>query len=154
MATLQTSILSKPTGADKVPTSTFVYLRARLKHRIYSLIIGEFKKSGLSQADLARRLDKEPAHLSRLLSGPGNLTIETISDLLFGISGTELDVSSNSPVRAKNQETRVEPPKKSPATPPLTPTPRSSEPFNLEIIWKKHPQERANTPAPIPEMAA
>ncbi len=153
MNTSHTSILSKPEGTDKVPTSTLAYLRARLKHRIYSLIIAKFKKSGLSQADLARRLDKEPAQLCRLLSGPGNLTVETISDLLFAIDGTELGISSNAPLYAKTSETHVEP-QKAAATPPLTTIPHSSRPTNLETIFR--PREIANIPTqvPLPPMMA
>jgi hypothetical protein len=97
MSISQTSALSKPSGTDKISSGTFTYFRARLKHRIYSLILKEFKASRLSKADLARRLGKDPAQLTRLLSGPGNLTVETTSDLLFAISGTELGLSSGDP---------------------------------------------------------
>jgi hypothetical protein len=45
----------------------------------------------------------EPAQLSRLLSGPGNLTIETISDVLFAISGAELSLSIAYPL-AKHRD--------------------------------------------------
>jgi transcriptional regulator with XRE-family HTH domain len=102
MSTSLTTSLFKPIDTNKVPQGTLAYFRARLKHRIFSLIIKEFKKSGLSQADLARRLDKEPAQLSRLFSGPGNLTIETVSDILFAINGRELSVSSSDPFAAQN----------------------------------------------------
>jgi transcriptional regulator with XRE-family HTH domain len=98
MSTSPTTSLSEPTGSDKVPRGTFAYFRARLKHRVYSLLIGEFKRSKLSQADLCRRLDMEPAQLSRLLSGPGNLTLETTSDLLFAMSGAELSLSTAYPL--------------------------------------------------------
>jgi hypothetical protein len=47
----------------------------------------EFRNSGLSQADLARRLGKRPDVVCRLLGGPGNWTLDTMSDLLFAISG-------------------------------------------------------------------
>ena len=47
----------------------------------------EFVKSRLSQADLARRLGRGTDVVCRLLGGPGNWTLDTISDLLFAISG-------------------------------------------------------------------
>jgi transcriptional regulator with XRE-family HTH domain len=100
MTTSPTSTLSEPHGASKVPRSTLAYFRARLKHRIYSVIIKEFKKSSLTQADLARRLDMEPAQLSRLLAGPANLTLETVSDTLFAINGGELTASTEHPLAA------------------------------------------------------
>lgn len=98
MSVLQTSILSEPTGTDMIPMGTLIYFRARLKQHIYSLVIKEFKKSALSKADLARRLDMDPAQLSRLLSGPGNVTSDTASDLLFAISGAELDLGVSYPL--------------------------------------------------------
>jgi transcriptional regulator with XRE-family HTH domain len=105
MTTSPTSTLSEPKGADKVPLSTLAYFRARLKHRIYSVIVKEFKRSGLTQADLGRRLNMEPAQLSRLLSGPGNLTLETVSDLLFTISAAELSLSTAYPLAARSLST-------------------------------------------------
>ena len=84
-----TLTLSKPTGAERIPKGTFGYLRTRNKHRLYSLIIGEFNKSGLTQADLARRLGKGSDIVCRLLATPGNIQADTLSDLLFAISGAE-----------------------------------------------------------------
>jgi transcriptional regulator with XRE-family HTH domain len=101
MSTSQTTTLSEPHGADKIPSWTLSYFRARLKQRVHSLLIREFKKSGLSQADLGRRLDKEPAQLSRLLSGPGNLTLDSVSDFLFAIGGGELGLSVEHPLAAR-----------------------------------------------------
>ena len=98
MSTSRATMPSEPRGADKIPAWTLSYFRARLKQRIYSVIIKEFKKSGLSQADLGRRLDMEPAQLSRMLSGPGNLTSDSVSDLLFAISGAELGLSIEHPL--------------------------------------------------------
>jgi transcriptional regulator with XRE-family HTH domain len=127
MTTSPTSILSEPKGADKVPRSTFAYFRARLKHRIYSVIIKEFKKSGLTQADLARRLDMEPAQLSRLLAGPGNLTLETVSDMLFAIDGAELTASTQYPLVARSHsfvgdEAKLPPPAPVPLHSPTSTT--------------------------------
>ena len=90
MTTSQTSSLSKPTGSEKVPASTFVYMQTRLRRRIHSLILKEFAESGLSQADLARRLGKKPDVVSRWLAAPANLRLSTLSDLLFAIKGGEI----------------------------------------------------------------
>jgi transcriptional regulator with XRE-family HTH domain len=56
---------------------------------MYDLVIKEFRKSGLTQADLARRLGLGTDRVCRLLGGPGNWTLDTASDLLFAISGAE-----------------------------------------------------------------
>lgn len=91
-------MLSKPSGSEPIPLGTLAYFCARNKHRAYSLVIGELQNSGLSQADLARRLRKSPAQLSRYLSGPGNWTLDTLSGLLFAISGAEPEYDVSYPL--------------------------------------------------------
>jgi hypothetical protein len=56
---------------------------------MYDLVLREFKRSGLTQADLARRLGLGTDRICRLLGAPGNWTLDTASDLLFAISGGE-----------------------------------------------------------------
>lgn len=95
--------LSKPNGAEQIPVGTFGYLRARNKRRVYDLVIKEFKRSGLSQVDLARRLGKGTDRVCKILAGPGNWTLDTVSDLLFAISGGvsvyQIDYPLNKPTR-------------------------------------------------------
>jgi cyanate lyase len=88
MNTSPLASLFKPRASDKISLGTLGYVRARNKQRAYSLIIREFKKSGLSQADLAKRLGKGTDVICRLLSRPGNWGLDTFSDLLFGITGS------------------------------------------------------------------
>jgi transcriptional regulator with XRE-family HTH domain len=146
MSTSPTSTLFEPTGAVKIPFSTLAYFRARLKHRIYNLIIREFKKSGLSQADLGRRLNKKPAQLSRLLSGPGNLTVDTFSDLLFAISGAEPGLSIDYPLSTHGRGPRVEQTKPQPA--PLPERQNASTSPLPDVI--RLLQEQRAAPVPIP----
>lgn len=76
------------------------YFQSRLRNRIFDLILKKFveqqKASGLTKAILARRIERAPAVITRYLSAPSNLTIETISDLILGICGEELDPISSS----------------------------------------------------------
>lgn len=65
---------------------------------MYSLVLSEFKKSGISKATLARRMDKKPEVVGRWLGAPGNWTLDTVSDLLFAISGAELACSVHRPL--------------------------------------------------------
>lgn len=83
--------LSKPSGAARIPLGTLGYFQARNRGRVYDLILKEFQRSKLSQADLARRLGKRPDVICRLLGAPGNWTLDTVSDLLFAICGGEVD---------------------------------------------------------------
>lgn len=87
MTTSQTSFLSKPVPGEAVLPETFAYLRGRAKRKAYDLVMREFKKSGISKTELAKRLGKTLPEVSRMLGGPANWTIVTATDLLFAISG-------------------------------------------------------------------
>ena len=93
-----TSTLSKPTGSDPVPLGTFGYFRARHRTRVYEMVLREFMESGLTQADLARRMSKRPDVICRWLGAPGNWTLDTVSDLLFAISGGEPEYQVSRPL--------------------------------------------------------
>jgi hypothetical protein len=84
-----TSTLSKPIGDARVPDGTLAYFRGRNRFRLYEIIVKEFLKSDRTQATLARRLGRRPEVVNRVLSAPANLTIDTVSDFLFAISGAE-----------------------------------------------------------------
>lgn len=63
------------------------YYRRRLQNRIFEAISSFYKeeseKRDLYKKDLAEKMGKDPAQLTRWLAYPSNLTIETISDLLY-----------------------------------------------------------------------
>jgi hypothetical protein len=102
-----TSKLSKPSGRDRIPETTLEYLRTKTRLTLFSLVWREFKESGVSQSDLAARLGKGTDRVCKLLAAPGNWTLDTVAELLFGINGgvlspdvtfpldTEGDFSSN-----------------------------------------------------------
>jgi hypothetical protein len=81
--------LSKPSDDNRVVDTTLVYFRERNRLRIFELVLGEFINSGITQACLARRSGRRPEVVNRILSTPGNLTLDTVSDFLFAISGAE-----------------------------------------------------------------
>lgn len=78
-----------------IPKGKLAYFRERQRNRLYDFIVGKFmekeEKKLLSRAQLARRIGKTPDIISRLLSNPGNWTLDTLSDLMLGIYGTGLD---------------------------------------------------------------
>jgi transcriptional regulator with XRE-family HTH domain len=104
MSTSQTTGLSEPVGADKISVGTLGYIRARHRQRAYDLVIREFKKSGMTQADLARRLGKSPEVISRLLARPSNWEADTFSDLLFAISGAIASYRAEYPLSQRIQQ--------------------------------------------------
>jgi hypothetical protein len=83
----KTSWLSKPKNDDKVSEGTLGYITARIRQRAYNLVIREFKKSGITQATLARRWGKAPEVVSRFLARPGNWELDTFTEALFVING-------------------------------------------------------------------
>jgi len=100
-------ILSKPTKNERIPPSNLGYFRARNKNRVYEIVITEFENSGLTQAELAIRLGKGRDRVCRLLGAPGNWTLDTVSDLLFAISGAELDYSISKPFETAQRNQRT-----------------------------------------------
>ena len=78
--------LHKPAPGERISPDTRDYLRARAKRHAYDLVMRELKKSGITRAELARRLGKGADRVSKMLGGPSNWTIITLSDLLFAIN--------------------------------------------------------------------
>ena len=100
MSTSVATGLSKPDGDKKISSGTLAYINARALLRAHSLVLKELGQSGISQAQLARRLGKAPEIISRLLSRPSNLELKTLSELLFAISGAVLSISVTRPLES------------------------------------------------------
>ena len=107
MNTFPTTWPSKPTGSSPISAATHGYFRARNQHKVHALILDAFARSGITQAQLARRSRKRPEVISRMLGEPGNWTLNTLSDLIFAICGGEPGYSIEYPLDAppRNQET-------------------------------------------------
>lgn len=106
MTTSRTSFLYEIEKGEPIPLGKLAYLRERTRNILYDFVVTKFieaEKNGLSQAELSRRIRKRPEVVNRLLGSPGNWRIDTISDLLVGISAEELDPHSvsllNRPLR-------------------------------------------------------
>ena len=95
MPTFQTQLLNEiRAGHDgpAIPESKRIYFQRRLRDRCFDFIIGRFLReqaNGLTKAKLARRIGKPPEVVNRWLAAPGNLTLDSISDLLLGICAEE-----------------------------------------------------------------
>jgi hypothetical protein len=65
------------------------YYRQRFKNRVFEKLVSFFLKEaegrGITRKDVAMLLRKDPAQVSRWLSSPGNLPLDTISDLLLAL---------------------------------------------------------------------
>lgn len=71
------------------------YFRGSLRNNLYAEILKLFaakSKTNFTRADLARRLNRRPEQITRWFSGPGNLRLDTLSDLLLAM-GHELEIT-------------------------------------------------------------
>jgi hypothetical protein len=70
------------------------YYRQRSKNRLFealtSFFAEEAERRGITKRDIAECLRRDPALITRWLSAPSNLTIDTVSDFLLSL-GAEMD---------------------------------------------------------------
>jgi plasmid maintenance system antidote protein VapI len=86
-------LLREVLNGEPIPIQKQAYFRRRFRLRVYEAVFGAFHTAEtMSKADLARRIGRRPEVISRLLGAPGNLTLDTASDLLLAM-GAELRVS-------------------------------------------------------------
>jgi hypothetical protein len=80
------------TGRDR----DIFYYRQRAKNRLFEAITSfyasEAERRGITKKDIAEFLKRDPAQITRWLTVPSNLTLDTISDLLLSL-GAEMDYS-------------------------------------------------------------
>jgi len=76
-------------------------MQTRNRMRAFNLVHAELEKSGLTKAELADRTGKGADRIAHLLGAPGNWTLDTISSLLYAISGAEIDYHISYPIDQK-----------------------------------------------------
>lgn len=81
--------LCKPVSGERIPEYSLAYMNERHRNNVHSFILGCLRESGITQAELARRLGKKPELISRKIGSPGNWTLDSVSELLFAINGCE-----------------------------------------------------------------
>lgn len=104
MPTYQTNTpLSEPRECKPIDPFDLHYMGAMSRHLAHELVVSAFKKSGLSKADLARRLGwRDRSRITKLLNTPANITVETFGELLFAIDGSSPSYSQTWPCRDKH----------------------------------------------------
>ena len=95
MPTSQTqSMLYELEARLPIPLEKRAYFHARVLNSFYQFVLSKFleeERAGrLTKAELARRIERKPEVITRLLGAPGNWGLETATDLLLGICGEEL----------------------------------------------------------------
>ena len=73
----------------KIPNFEARVKGQELKNHVYDVVINAIDRraedSGLMRKDIAEKLGFSKAHVSRLLSGPGNWTLDTVAGLLYAV---------------------------------------------------------------------
>jgi len=96
-------MFSEITNGENPSAGTLAYFETRTMHDWYDFVISKFleeERAGrLTRAQLARRIKKSPAVMSRLLAAPSNWTLATLSNLLIGIAAEESVPNSRSAMR-------------------------------------------------------
>lgn len=99
----QTSFLSEIASGEPIPAGKLAYFQERTRNNLYHFVMTKFlekeRAEGFTRAQLARRIGRNPAVVTRLLGAPGNWTIATVSDLLLGIAAEEIQPDSVSVLR-------------------------------------------------------
>lgn len=76
---------------DKIPLARLAFFRERLRHHFHQLILKKFlalqdgRSPEFTKKKLADRIHRRPEVITRLLGSAGNLTLDTLSDLLLGM---------------------------------------------------------------------
>jgi hypothetical protein len=143
------SVLSEIVDDKPIPLKTLRYFRRLLLNRFHEVMLQAFidqeKTTGLNQKQLAGRISRDPAQVTRWLNTAGNLTLETISDFLLGM-GVDLDHLSVTPIFSLvNRAERLAP------TPKTNPKPYGSYHSNTgELMARlRPPQERDDSQKPV-----
>ncbi len=97
----QMSFLSEILEWKPIPKDKLVYFRERLRHKLHATILDAFlersRERGLKQSDLAVRIHRKRAQITRWFASTSNLTLDSISDLMAGL-GMDFDSFPFSPI--------------------------------------------------------
>lgn len=97
MNTSAISTYSRPENLRQIPDTEFAYICARNQHQAHNLLMKQIKQSGYTQKQIAKITGIDEAALSRLLRRPRNVEINTISKILYAVSGAALGLSPSFP---------------------------------------------------------
>ena len=94
MPTSQTQKTPASSINQPISTREIAYYNRRHQNAVFNKIVKAFveevKAGRISRAMLAKRIGKDPAQITRFLSGPANRTLDTISLILLGMNA-EMD---------------------------------------------------------------
>jgi len=78
---------------EPISAREIFYFRQRQKNKVFQSVLEYFvslaEKGQITKKELAEKLGKDPAQITRWFNAPGNWTLDTISDLLLAM-GAEM----------------------------------------------------------------
>jgi len=99
----------KPSENEVISSYELGLVKGMAKNAAHELLLRELRASGLTQKEIARRLRKQPAVISRLIGSGKNLTIATLAELVFAMNGKILTFSTESAFDRPARNTQTPP---------------------------------------------
>jgi hypothetical protein len=88
--------MANTSKTEKIGRRDVAYYRQRQRNRVFTALAKFFAEEAaagkITKKELATKLAKDPSQITRLLSAPSNLELDTISDYLLAM-GAEMDHS-------------------------------------------------------------
>jgi len=80
-----------------------------IRHMLLAALDEENRTNGLSQKTISDRLSKHKSWISKILSGRGNMTLETLSDIAYAMNRTiKIELVSRTRRTGTNEPPKVE----------------------------------------------
>lgn len=98
MTTYQTPKKSESSTVEAIPEDEFAYYSRRLQNRVFGAMVNAFadevRAGHISRAKLAKKINKSPEQITRWLSQPSNMKLDTISRIYCGLGAEMKDPSA------------------------------------------------------------
>ena len=76
-------------SGDRVSPRALAYYHGRFRNALHDYVLKVFTRQQqelkLTRREMAHRIGKDPAQITKWLAAPGNWTLDTVSDLLIGM---------------------------------------------------------------------
>lgn len=96
MTTLPTTTEPKANN-HRITRAEFSYICKKNQHAVYDLLVKSVRNSGVTQKKIAEITGIDESTISRLLSRPRNIELDTLSKIVYASVGAALSISERFP---------------------------------------------------------